>query len=263
MLLARRLPGVGVVVGADRLAAGRWAVAHLRPDVVLLDDGFQQRRLLKDVEIVCLDARAPWGPGGLFPRGTLREPPSALARAHLVVATRAGQAGPGPPLRGDPPPRRADALSRGGLRGRGGRGPRVGRASSRGGPPRTSRARLRGNRRAGAAGGDARRPRRDRPGPGRVSRPPRVRAPRPRGDRAAGPGGRRGPRGDHGEGRRAPRRPRGPGLAGAEPAPGRPALPPVWALRVRLAPLGERRGLARRAAGARGCGGARAAERGR
>jgi tetraacyldisaccharide 4'-kinase len=64
-------------------------VTNLQPDVVLLDDGFQQRRLLKDVEIVCLDARAPWGPGGLFPRGTLREPPSALARAHLLIATRA------------------------------------------------------------------------------------------------------------------------------------------------------------------------------
>ena len=89
MLLARRLQGVAVVVGADRLAAGRWTVANLHPDVVLLDDGFQQRRLLKDVEIVCLDARAPWGPGGLFPRGTLREPPSALSRAHLLIATRA------------------------------------------------------------------------------------------------------------------------------------------------------------------------------
>jgi tetraacyldisaccharide 4'-kinase len=89
LLLARRLPGVAVVVGADRLAAGRWAVTNLQPDVVLLDDGFQQRRLLKDVEIVCLDARVPWGPGGLFPRGTLREPPSALARAHLLIATGA------------------------------------------------------------------------------------------------------------------------------------------------------------------------------
>ena len=89
LLLARRLRGVAVVVGADRLAAGRWAVANLRPDLVLLDDGFQQRRLLKDVEIVCLDALAPWGPGGLFPRGTLREPPSALARAHLILVTRA------------------------------------------------------------------------------------------------------------------------------------------------------------------------------
>jgi tetraacyldisaccharide 4'-kinase len=89
ILLARRLHGVAVVVGADRLAAGRWVVTNLRPDVVLLDDGFQQRRLLKDVEIVCLDARHPWGPGGLFPRGTLREPPSALARAHLLIATGA------------------------------------------------------------------------------------------------------------------------------------------------------------------------------
>ena len=97
LLLARRLPGVGVVVGADRLEAGRWAARHLRPDVVLLDDGFQQRRLLKDVEIVCLDARAPWGPGGLFPRGTLREPPAALARAHLVVLTGAA-GGPDPGL---------------------------------------------------------------------------------------------------------------------------------------------------------------------
>ena len=93
ILLARRLRGVAVVVGADRLAAGRWVVTNLRPDVVLLDDGFQQRRLLKDVEIVCLDARAPWGPGGLFPRGTLREPASALARAHLLIATRANARG--------------------------------------------------------------------------------------------------------------------------------------------------------------------------
>jgi tetraacyldisaccharide 4'-kinase len=93
LLLARRLAGVAVVVGADRLAAGRWAVEHLGPDVLVLDDGFQQRRLLKDVEIVCLDARAPWGPGGLFPRGTLREPPCALARAHFVIATRASGRG--------------------------------------------------------------------------------------------------------------------------------------------------------------------------
>lgn len=88
LLLARRLPGVAVVVGADRLRAGQWAVSNLRPDVVLLDDGFQQRRLVKDVEIVCLDARAPWGPGGLFPRGTLREPRSALTRADLLIVTR-------------------------------------------------------------------------------------------------------------------------------------------------------------------------------
>jgi tetraacyldisaccharide 4'-kinase len=89
LLLARRLPGVPVVVGSDRLAAARAAAARFAPDVLLLDDGFQQRRLAKDVEIVCLDARAPWGRGGLFPRGTLREPPGALRRAHLLILTHA------------------------------------------------------------------------------------------------------------------------------------------------------------------------------
>jgi tetraacyldisaccharide 4'-kinase len=89
-LLARHLRGVAIVVGSDRLAAGRWALRHLRPDILLLDDGFQQRRLLKDVEVVCVDARAPWGPGGLLPRGTLRESPAALARAHFLIVTRAG-----------------------------------------------------------------------------------------------------------------------------------------------------------------------------
>jgi tetraacyldisaccharide 4'-kinase len=92
LLLARRLPGVPVVVGADRLAAARVAVARCQADVVLLDDGFQQRRLRKDVEVVCVDARAPWGRGGLFPCGTLREPPGALRRAHLVVVTHAAAA---------------------------------------------------------------------------------------------------------------------------------------------------------------------------
>jgi tetraacyldisaccharide 4'-kinase len=96
LLLARRVPGVAVVVGADRLAAGRWAVERVGAEVVVLDDGFQQRRLVKDVEVVCLDARAPWGPGGLFPLGTLREPPGALGRAHLVVLTHV-EACPGVP----------------------------------------------------------------------------------------------------------------------------------------------------------------------
>jgi tetraacyldisaccharide 4'-kinase len=91
VLLARRVPGLVVVVGADRVAAGRWAVERVGAGVVVLDDGFQQRRLAKDVEVVCLDARAPWGRGGLFPAGTLREPPGALARAHLLVLTHAGQ----------------------------------------------------------------------------------------------------------------------------------------------------------------------------
>jgi tetraacyldisaccharide 4'-kinase len=89
-LLARRLPGIPVVVGRDRHEAGAVALARFAADVLVLDDGFQQRRLRTDASVVAMDARAPWGHHGLFPRGSLREPPAALARAHLVVLTRAG-----------------------------------------------------------------------------------------------------------------------------------------------------------------------------
>lgn len=86
-LLARSLKGVIVVVGADRIEGARCA-ASAGAGVVLLDDGFQHRRLARDLDIVVLDSRAPFGDGHLLPRGFLRERPEATARAQLVVLTR-------------------------------------------------------------------------------------------------------------------------------------------------------------------------------
>ena len=86
-LLARSLDGTIVVVGADRIEGARSAVAA-GAGVVLLDDGFQHRRLARDLDIVVLDARAPFDDGRLLPQGSLREPPAALARAQMVVLTR-------------------------------------------------------------------------------------------------------------------------------------------------------------------------------
>jgi tetraacyldisaccharide 4'-kinase len=100
VLLAGRLPGVPVVVGRDRLAAGALARARFAPDVLVLDDGFQQRRLRVDVDLVCVDARAPWD-AGLLPSGTLREPPAALRRADLIVLTRADEVGDLGPVRAE------------------------------------------------------------------------------------------------------------------------------------------------------------------
>ena len=57
--------------------------------LVLLDDGFQHRRLARDLDVVLLDASAPFGFEHVFPRGMLREPISALKRAHVVCLTRA------------------------------------------------------------------------------------------------------------------------------------------------------------------------------
>jgi tetraacyldisaccharide 4'-kinase len=88
-LLARRLPGVPVVVGSNRYEAGRLARARFGVTAIVLDDGFQHRTLRKDLEILMVRATEPWGNGRLLPGGPLREPVSRLARAGLVVATGA------------------------------------------------------------------------------------------------------------------------------------------------------------------------------
>lgn len=87
VLLAERLPGVPIVVGESRFDAGAVAVGTCGANVLVLDDGFQHRTLGKDLEIVVVSGKDPWGNGRLFPRGSLREPLSALRRAGLVVVT--------------------------------------------------------------------------------------------------------------------------------------------------------------------------------
>jgi tetraacyldisaccharide 4'-kinase len=67
------------------------AVADLAIEVLVLDDGFQHRRLARDLDLVLLDATDPWGCGYLFPRGGLREPLAELRRASAVILTRSNQ----------------------------------------------------------------------------------------------------------------------------------------------------------------------------
>lgn len=88
-LLDLLCPGVPHVQGADRVAGASRAVKEHGCDVLVLDDGFQHRRLARDLEIVLIDALNPWGYGRLLPRGLLREPAASLQRADVVVITRA------------------------------------------------------------------------------------------------------------------------------------------------------------------------------
>ena len=85
--LAIILPDVPHVADRDRVAAAARAAA-LGADAVVLDDGFQHRRLARDLDVVAVDATDPFGCGRLFPRGLLREPLRGLARARAVVLTR-------------------------------------------------------------------------------------------------------------------------------------------------------------------------------
>ncbi len=92
-LIAQRCPGVPVAVGADRPSAGRHLIERHHIDTLIMDDGYQHLALRRDTNILVLDAGAPFGNGYLLPRGRLREPLSAMARATAVLVTRASQGG--------------------------------------------------------------------------------------------------------------------------------------------------------------------------
>lgn len=87
-MMARSLTGVPVFVGKNRYNSGMVAMAMFSPDVILLDDGFQHRKLHRDLDILMFDAAKPLGNGFLLPRGPLREPVEGMDRAHVFVLTR-------------------------------------------------------------------------------------------------------------------------------------------------------------------------------
>lgn len=86
-LIARACPGVQVVVNPDRVDGARTAIDQ-GARVLVLDDGFQHRRIARDLDIVAIDSTLPFGYGRLLPAGLLREPLAGLARAQSAVITR-------------------------------------------------------------------------------------------------------------------------------------------------------------------------------
>lgn len=89
--LEEKLPDVPHLQDPDRVKIARIAVDELESQLLVLDDGFQHRRLHRDLEIVLIDALDPFGGGHLLPRGLLREPLAGLGRADVVALTRADQ----------------------------------------------------------------------------------------------------------------------------------------------------------------------------
>lgn len=92
LVLDQLCPDVPHLQNPDRLAAVEVARAELDSQVVILDDGFQHRRLARDLDIVLVDALNPFGYGHWLPRGLLRESRQSLKRADVVVVTRCDQA---------------------------------------------------------------------------------------------------------------------------------------------------------------------------
>ena len=88
LMMARRVPGVAVVVGSCRYEAALTARRECNADVIVLDDGFQHRALARDCDIVLWDTLRRPESLDLFPRGPMREGLRGLRRAHALVFTR-------------------------------------------------------------------------------------------------------------------------------------------------------------------------------
>jgi tetraacyldisaccharide 4'-kinase len=90
LLIARSVPKAAVLVCKDRWRAGREAMRRFKPDLFLLDDGFQRRhRLYRALDLVTVDGSNPFSSGHVFPAGLLREPLSSLRDADLLIVNKA------------------------------------------------------------------------------------------------------------------------------------------------------------------------------
>ena len=94
-MLAKHLPNVPVLIGAERAVTGQYAIDHFGAEVAILDDGYQHWQLERDMDILLIDAVNVFGNGYILPRGTLREPVSHISRADVCLMTKVDQAAAG------------------------------------------------------------------------------------------------------------------------------------------------------------------------
>jgi len=90
-IFSESCPEAKVIVNPDRVAGAEEAAIKFGSKMLVMDDGFQHRRLARDLDIVAIDATLPFGYGRMLPAGLLREPVSSLKRAGAVVITRCDQ----------------------------------------------------------------------------------------------------------------------------------------------------------------------------
>ncbi|MBD3878128.1 MAG: tetraacyldisaccharide 4'-kinase [Quinella sp. 1Q5] len=91
-MLAKHLPNVPVLIGARRAVSGQYAIENFGAEVVILDDGYQHWQVIRDLDILLIDAVSVFGNGHLLPRGTLRESMSHISRADVCLLTKVDQA---------------------------------------------------------------------------------------------------------------------------------------------------------------------------
>lgn len=90
-LLAKSLPNVAILIGRNRSESAQKATSELNVDVLIVDDGFQHRKLGRDIDLVLVDSTNPFGYNNVIPAGLLREPLTGFKRASFVVLTKTNQ----------------------------------------------------------------------------------------------------------------------------------------------------------------------------
>ncbi len=91
LMLHRQIPGAAMVLDGDRIRGAKTAIKQLTPDLILMDDGFQHRRLRRNFNLLMIDSQKLFGNRRLLPAGPLREPFNALKRADAVVLNKFDQ----------------------------------------------------------------------------------------------------------------------------------------------------------------------------
>ncbi|MBL7106160.1 MAG: tetraacyldisaccharide 4'-kinase [Phycisphaerae bacterium] len=89
--LAKNCPSAKVIINPDRCEGAQQAINQYHSQLLVMDDGFQHRRLKRDLDIITVDSTNPFGYGKILPAGLLREPLSALKRANAAILTRCDQ----------------------------------------------------------------------------------------------------------------------------------------------------------------------------
>lgn len=90
-LIEQSCPGCSVIINPDRVEGASTAVSEHNAQVIIMDDGFQHRRLARDIDVLAIDATEPFGYDKVLPAGMLREPTSSIKRAQAVILTRCDQ----------------------------------------------------------------------------------------------------------------------------------------------------------------------------
>ena len=93
-MLAKAAAKAKIIVNPDRVVGAAKATGKFDANVLIMDDGFQHRKLARDIDIVAIDATEPFGYEKLLPAGLLREPVKSIRRADAVVITRFNQSLP-------------------------------------------------------------------------------------------------------------------------------------------------------------------------